>query len=89
LCNSSPAYRPCLDKAAAHAEAKKIDPVVLLDAKLYPDMFPLVRQVRETTSHAAANRQMRDCNDSLPCPVQSTQSRWPARHRSSPIPPLR
>jgi uncharacterized protein len=35
-----------LEKAAAHAEAKKIDPGVLLNARLYPDMFPLVRQVR-------------------------------------------
>jgi hypothetical protein len=42
-----------LDKAAAHAEAKKIDPAVLLNARLYPDMFPLVRQVREASSHAA------------------------------------
>ena len=42
-----------LDKAAAHAEAKKIHPAVLLDARLYPDMFPLVRQVREATSPAA------------------------------------
>jgi len=42
-----------LDKAAVHAEAKKIDPAVLLNARLYPDMFPLVRQVREATSHAA------------------------------------
>jgi uncharacterized protein len=42
-----------LDKAAADAEAKKIDPAVLLNARLYPDMFPLVRQVREATSHAA------------------------------------
>src|ERR1700675_1056935 len=42
-----------LDKAAAHAEAKKIDPAVLLNARLYPDMFPLVRQVREATNHAA------------------------------------
>ena len=33
-----------LDKAAAHAEAKKIDPAVLLNARLYPDMFPLVRR---------------------------------------------
>jgi len=43
-----------LDKAAAHAEAKKIDPTVLLNARLYPDMFPLVRQVREATNHAAS-----------------------------------
>jgi hypothetical protein len=35
-----------LDKAVAHAEAKKIDPQVLLDARLYPDMFPVTRQVQ-------------------------------------------
>jgi hypothetical protein len=43
-----------LDKAAAHAEAKKIDPEVLLNTRLYPDMFPLARQVREATNHAAS-----------------------------------
>jgi uncharacterized protein len=42
-----------LDKAAAYAEAKKIDPSVLINARLYPDMFPLVRQVRSATDHAA------------------------------------
>jgi hypothetical protein len=41
-----------LDKAAAHAEAKKIDPAVLLNTRLTPDMFPLVRQVRAATDHA-------------------------------------
>ena len=41
-----------LDKAAAHCEAKKIDPKVLLESRLYPDMFPLVRQVRAATDHA-------------------------------------
>jgi hypothetical protein len=41
-----------LDKTAAHAEAKKIDPAVLLNARLFPDMFPLVRQVRAATDHA-------------------------------------
>ncbi len=35
-----------LDKAAAHAEARKIDPLVLTSARLYPDMFPLSRQVQ-------------------------------------------
>lgn len=35
-----------LDKAAAHAEAKRIDPAVLLSSRLYPDMFPLTRQVQ-------------------------------------------
>src|SRR5215216_6101236 len=42
-----------LDKAAAHAEARKIDPSVLLNMRLAPDMFPLVRQVRAATDHAA------------------------------------
>ena len=35
-----------LDKAAAYAEQKKIDPAVLLAARLYPDMFALTKQVQ-------------------------------------------
>ena len=35
-----------LDKAAVHAAAKKFDPVVLAQARLFPDMHPLVRQVQ-------------------------------------------
>jgi len=35
-----------LEKAAAHAEAKTIDPSVLINSRLYPDMFPLGRQVQ-------------------------------------------
>jgi len=35
-----------LDKAQAHCEAKKIDPLVLTGARLYPDMFALARQVQ-------------------------------------------
>lgn len=34
-----------LKKAQAHAELKKIEPSALLQARLYPDMFTLVRQV--------------------------------------------
>jgi hypothetical protein len=41
-----------LDKAAAFAEAKKVEPSVLLNTRLAPDMFPLVRQVRAATDHA-------------------------------------
>lgn len=41
-----------LKKAAAHAEAKKIDPTALLRARLYPDMFPLTRQVQIATDTA-------------------------------------
>jgi hypothetical protein len=46
-----------LDKGAAHAEAKKIDPSVLINARLYPDMLPLTRQVQiagDTAKSAAA-----------------------------------
>ncbi len=35
-----------LEKGLAHAEAKKIDPAVLVNSRLYPDMFPLGRQVQ-------------------------------------------
>ena len=35
-----------LDKAEAHCTAKKIDPSVLLGARLYPDMLPLTRQIQ-------------------------------------------
>ena len=35
-----------LDKAAAHCAAKKIDQAVLLQTRLTPDMFPLVKQVQ-------------------------------------------
>jgi hypothetical protein len=35
-----------LDKAEAHAAARKIEPGVLLATRLTPDMFPLVRQVQ-------------------------------------------
>lgn len=41
-----------LDKAVAFAEAKKVDPKVLLDSRLAPDMFPLVRQVQLATDFA-------------------------------------
>src|ERR1700733_1872201 len=35
-----------LDKAVAYAEAKKIEPSVLINARLAPDMFPLSRQIQ-------------------------------------------
>jgi hypothetical protein len=35
-----------LDKGAAYATARKIDPAVLVNARLFPDMFPLSAQVR-------------------------------------------
>lgn len=35
-----------LNKAQAHAAARKIDPSALLQARLFPDMFALARQVQ-------------------------------------------
>ena len=41
-----------LDKAAAHCTAKKIDPAVMLQLRLAPDMLPLVKQVQLTCDFA-------------------------------------
>jgi hypothetical protein len=41
-----------LDHAATYAEARKIDPSILLDARLYPNMYNLTRQVGEANRHA-------------------------------------
>lgn len=35
-----------IDKAQAHADAKKIDPTVLTGSRLFPDMLPLRSQVQ-------------------------------------------
>jgi hypothetical protein len=35
-----------LEKGAAHAEAKKIEPGVLVESRLFPDMLPLAKQVQ-------------------------------------------
>jgi uncharacterized protein len=41
-----------LDKAAAHAEARKIDPAVFIQARLAPDMYPLAGQVQRASDTA-------------------------------------
>ena len=41
-----------LAKAEAHAEARKIDPAVLLSSRLFPDMFALTRQVQIACDNA-------------------------------------
>ena len=35
-----------LEKAAAHAEIRKINPAVLLNTRLFPDMLPLASQIQ-------------------------------------------
>jgi hypothetical protein len=47
-----------LEKGAAHAQAHKIDEAVLLGSRLFPDMFPLARQVQiaSDTAKSGAGR---------------------------------
>jgi hypothetical protein len=47
-----PALSNILDKAAAFAATKKMEPSVLLNWRLAPDMFPLVRQVQIVADQA-------------------------------------
>jgi hypothetical protein len=41
-----------LAKAEEQCTAKKFDTAVILNLRLYPDMFPLARQVRQVCQHA-------------------------------------
>lgn len=41
-----------LEKAHAHCEARNIDPAALIQARLYPDMLPLNRQIHLCTDFA-------------------------------------
>ena len=43
-----------LEKGAQSCEARKIDPAVLVQARLAPDMFPLAKQVQIATDVAKA-----------------------------------
>ncbi len=46
LSNTLQALSAVLAKGAAHCEARKIDPNALLQSRVFPDMFPLTRQVQ-------------------------------------------
>jgi hypothetical protein len=41
-----------LEKAAAHCEAKRIDPAALITFRLYPDMFAFAKQIQVCADHA-------------------------------------
>jgi len=41
-----------LEKGATYAETKKIEPSVLVNSRLFPDMFPLSRQVQTASDIA-------------------------------------
>ena len=47
------AQSECIDKAIAHIEAKQLDPNFFLNMRLFPDMYPYVRQVQQASTHAA------------------------------------
>lgn len=44
--------RELLRKGQTHAQSQGYDPAVLLQARLYPDMYPLLRQVQLVTDTA-------------------------------------
>jgi uncharacterized protein len=46
------AHAAIIDRAAAHAEAKKIEPAAFMNDRLYPDMFPYWLQVQSACDHA-------------------------------------
>jgi len=43
-----------LQKAEEHTKAQKWDTAVVLNQRLFPDMFPLERQVRQVCTHSCA-----------------------------------
>lgn len=57
-----------LDKAQVHCAAKKIDEGALLGMRLYPDMFPLIRQfqIASDTAKAMAARLAGEAPPSFP-----------------------
>lgn len=60
-----------LGKAVKHAEQSGYDPAVLLEARLYPDMFPLLRQVQIATD--IANRGVARLAGREPEPLPDTE----------------
>lgn len=43
-----------IDKAVTYAEVRKIDPLVLVNSRLYPDMFPFSAQIQRASDTAKA-----------------------------------
>jgi hypothetical protein len=43
-----------LEKAAAHAESRKIDPSALINYRLFPDMLPFAKQIQIASDNAKA-----------------------------------
>ena len=64
-----------LGKAEAHAQDRKIDPAALLQARLFPDMLPLVRQVQIACDFA---KSVSCLLYTSPSPRDRTRSRMPS-----------
>ena len=64
-----------LEKGMTHAEARKIDPEVLVNARLYPDMFPMLRQIRIATDAAMSGAARLAGME--PPKVESTETTFP------------
>jgi len=45
-------FAAILEKAAAHAEARRFDAAVLINSRLYPDMLPFYKQVQIASDNA-------------------------------------
>jgi hypothetical protein len=67
-----------LAKAERHCEERKIEPSVLLAARLYPDMFPLVRQV-QIASDTAKSTAARLAGTEIP-KFEDTETTFPELH---------
>jgi uncharacterized protein len=69
-----------LGKAEAHCQTKNIQPEVLLSARLYPDMFPLTRQI-QTACDFAAKSCARLTGSELPATADTEKSFADLRER--------
>ena len=67
-----------LDQTAAHAEARKIDPSILLNARLYPNMYSLTRQIGEAIRHAVVGCGLLAGVDPPAFPERPAEARGPA-----------
>jgi hypothetical protein len=64
-----------LAKTEAHIEAKKLDPAFFLGMRLYPDMYPLSRQVQQATTHAV--RAVSALSGAAPLELSSAEPGFP------------
>ena len=61
-----------LDKAIAHAAARKIDQSVFMNYRLYPDMRPFTFQLHSVTDHAGGSCQLLAGNEAQLLPRDET-----------------